>query len=145
MERTAKIILALVLVPIFALLALELRLRTVVEKVWEVPRGSENAVLRVLCVGDSITHGGKDALSYPYHLAQVMKDRGYERVVVWNMGLPGAETSEILHQLPEWLKQFRPHLVVSMIGASDSRAGRVGGADVSDFRIFRLWEAARRE
>lgn len=146
MGRRAKFALALVLVPLLALLALELRLRTAVERKWELPPGSGSAVFRVLCIGDSITHGGNGSHAYPFQLEKILKERlGTSEVVVWNMGLPGAETTEILAHLPEWLEQFQPHAVVSMMGANDHRVGRLGESEAGNLRIFRLWALAKRE
>lgn len=76
--------------------------------------------LRILAIGESTTYlGGADA--YPTQLERILGEvLGPSKVVVYNGGIPGADTNRILENLDEQLRQYRPHVVIAMMGASDN-------------------------
>ena len=81
--------------------------------------------IRVLCVGESTTAmGGKN--SYPAQLEQVLDERSPDRTFrVINGGVGGADTALLVSRLPQQLAEYRPHVVVTMVGANDPFGSRV--------------------
>lgn len=78
--------------------------------------------LRIMCIGESITSGipldSPD--SYPRILEQLLKNKyPSQKIKVINRGLIGAPTSDIVKALPDWLKNDKPHIVISMLGIGD--------------------------
>lgn len=84
----------------------------------------------VLCVGESTTAmGGED--SFPGQLQQVLDERvDGVRIAVVNAGVPGADTSVLVSQLPTRIEQYRPDVVVAMMGANDIPGGAIPTASV---------------
>ncbi len=84
----------------------------------EMSKDDENKI-RILAIGESTTDPrvvkGK---AWPQQLEQSLTDEGYP-VRVYNLGKAGTNTALILSAMPEYLHQFRPHIVVSMIGIND--------------------------
>jgi len=94
--------------------------------------GSKGDIIRVACVGDSITYGdklGKRRMtkSYPAQL-QVLLGGGYE---VRNYGVGGMimreKTKKDRKQNSYWntkkiplIKEFRPHIIIIMLGTNDA-------------------------
>ena len=79
---------------------------------------------RVLAIGDSFTNGGLVGRheDYPYLLERHLNaDAGGRegRFQVFNAGVCGASTHELLGFLPEWLERFRPHAVVILAGSAN--------------------------
>ena len=79
-----------------------------------------DGVVRVLCIGDSITNGGTridQADTYPYRLQQLMRNGG-NRVEVLNASAPGwAITNEV-----RWLQRngtYHSRVVMMVIGTTD--------------------------
>lgn len=77
----------------------------------------------VICVGDGNTYGltaGSEALAYPAALERKLRTlSGDARWVVFNAGVPGYTTHEILELLKLRLLRLRPQLVVAMSLATD--------------------------
>ena len=74
---------------------------------------------RIMCLGDSITAGGKGH-SYPRQLEDVLNERAKTmRFSVVNMAIHGSDTSMTLENLPQDLDRYRPDMVVAMMGAND--------------------------
>jgi len=74
---------------------------------------------RIMCLGDSITAGGKGH-SYPRQLEDVLNERAKTmRFSVVNMAIHGSDTSMTLENLPQDLDRYQPDMVVAMMGAND--------------------------
>jgi tetratricopeptide (TPR) repeat protein len=74
---------------------------------------------RILCLGESTTAlGGKD--SYPSQLETILNgaNTGITFSVI-NKGIPGVDTSYILAQLENNIREYKPDLVVTMMGIND--------------------------
>src|SRR5207244_7611470 len=72
-------------------------------------------VVRIVVLGDSVTygHGAVYETTYPYLLEQRLKtwrpDIAWQ---VWNLGVPGYNTSQELAYLLQVGRQYQPHLVI---------------------------------
>ena len=73
----------------------------------------------IMCIGDSNTAiGGED--SYPSLLEKALNERaGGPKFKVINRGLPAANSTIIMKDLGSWLTQYKPDMVVAMMGAND--------------------------
>lgn len=93
--------------------------------------------IRVLCVGDSITHGGAitdQAETYPYQLQKLMRASG-TRVEVLNASAPGWAFAN----QAGWLQEngiFDSQVVVLTIGTLDLFQGRAGAEMVDGHPSF---------
>src|SRR5207245_8310333 len=85
---------------------------------------------RVLCLGESTTAlGGEDA--YPRQLERILNQQaGRQLVSVVNRGVPAINTDYILAIIPALLGQYRPDVVVAMMGINDLDVP--GGAPAED-------------
>ncbi len=74
----------------------------------------------ILCVGDSNTFGAgaKNGYSYPEQLQRLF-DVEKLKYTVYNLGVPGMNSSTLLLGLPGWIELYRPKIVVLLIGAND--------------------------
>ena len=74
---------------------------------------------RIICIGDSNTALGGDE-SFPSQLDVVLNKldtkRKYE---VINKGLPAADSTEIVDNVEELINEYKPNMIVSMMGAND--------------------------
>lgn len=92
----------------------------------------------ILCVGESTTAlGGPNA--YPRQLAAVLLARGHDVTVV-NKGVPGITTDVIIANLPEWIEQYRPQVVVAMMGVNDPPDGEPDVRVPEVVRSLRLYK-----
>ncbi|MFA5088751.1 MAG: GDSL-type esterase/lipase family protein [Candidatus Omnitrophota bacterium] len=100
---------------------------------------------RVLCIGESTTIlGGEN--SYPSQLEEMLNRRGLDlKFKVINKGLVSKTSKEILLQLEENLKKYRPDVVVAMLGINDQFSERnVDGLSyhlrnfLEKLRVYRL-------
>ncbi len=85
---------------------------------------------KILCVGDSFTHGGMTARNetYPYYLEQMINDsppghhliaQTWPRYRVINAGVCAMNTREMWEYLPRWVETFRPVALVLLIGSAN--------------------------
>ncbi len=100
---------------------------------------------RIMCIGESTTMN-----AYPRFLEQVLNSRvkGVNFTVI-DKGLGGATSSVLLNQLPAELDEFRPDMVIAMIGINDGRGhplkdidqrpGRLGS--LRTYRLFTMLKA----
>jgi len=77
------------------------------------------AAYRILCLGESmVALGGQDA--FPRQLERILNDKMPEiHFKVINKGIPSTTTTQIIANLPHYLKQYDPHIVVAMMGIND--------------------------
>jgi hypothetical protein len=77
-------------------------------------------VFRILFLGESTTaEGGWD--SYPREVGRILNQRLPEKgVSIINKGVPAVNTSFILSELEDNLKEYNPHMVVVMMGVNDT-------------------------
>ncbi len=106
---------------LFALLSLELRLRTVRSLPQNsVPHSVPKQTLRVLAVGDSITKGLPQEGDYTKELSSLLNASGLcAPIEVINAGVPGIETFELAKQIDELLETYQPAAVITMVGGND--------------------------
>jgi lysophospholipase L1-like esterase len=80
------------------------------------------ASFRILCIGDSNTYGTgvERSEAYPAQLERLLNERsGAARVEVTNLGVPGSNSSQVLHRLPRYVEIDEPDLVIVLIGVND--------------------------
>lgn len=76
----------------------------------------------ILCMGDSHTAGlgapaGKD---YPHQLQELLEvSDPNKKFVVINRGTPGFNTAKVLHNLPVYLEQFQPQILLLLVGMNN--------------------------
>lgn len=77
--------------------------------------------LNILCIGDSHTFGAgaRPGFSYPEQL-QRMIDKENMKYKVYNLGVPGTNSSTVLLNIPKWIKMYKPKVVILMIGCNDN-------------------------
>lgn len=81
-------------------------------------RGEKNSYT-IVCLGDSMTSLG-EAPPYPQQLEEMLaKKFPHVNFSVVNLGIPGTNSGILLANLDRYLEEYRPDLVVSMIGNSD--------------------------
>jgi len=74
---------------------------------------------RIVCLGDSMTAWG-GSYSYPAQLQEILNKRGGgKRFSVINKGTPGASSTRVVGELPEVLAEFKPNIIVVMMGIND--------------------------
>ena len=71
---------------------------------------------RIVCFGDSITHGGSYHMFLQEYLAET--DPDHPRMVI-NRGISGNTVPKLLKRVDTMLKEDRPNLVIIMIGTND--------------------------
>lgn len=74
---------------------------------------------RIMCLGESMTYDSGDG-SYPQHLEKILNHSGSPfRFTIINQAIPGGDSGAIARNLPRWLEEYRPHMVVVMMGLND--------------------------
>lgn len=76
----------------------------------------------ILCIGDSFTWGGRVTRyeAYPAYLSQIITSRNPDKkFLVINKGKCEYNSSQVLRSLPGWLKAYRPHMVILLVGSSN--------------------------
>lgn len=84
----------------------------------EIDRSS----FRILAIGESTTDdfwAGKPPGPWPRQLETMLKAKG-QKVQVFNEGHAGYKTQLLLSKIDHWIEQYRPHVVISMMGVNDS-------------------------
>ncbi|MFG0317964.1 MAG: SGNH/GDSL hydrolase family protein, partial [Planctomycetota bacterium JB042] len=130
MKRALARLGLLLLGVLFALVLLEGALRLLSLFVGDL-RGGARGRTTVLCVGDSHTYGlhvlPSDA--YPSRL-QGLLDPAAREVGVLNYGVPGRSSGALARELPRYLRETRPDVVLVKVGFNDS--WNHDGADGTD-------------
>jgi len=100
---------------------LEIRLRTSsVTDFKNINAVGEDDTIRILALGDSITRGVKGGGDYTIALEKLLNQAGLcKKVKVSNFGMPGAETFDLVRQIDGFLRDQKPHVVITMIGGGD--------------------------
>lgn len=101
----------------------------------------------ILCLGESTTAiGGED--SYPKQLEKILNERNPgKKVAVVNKGIIGTNTTAIIAQLPEYLAEYNPDMVITMMGINEGPgAAGTGGVALhssegffKNLRVFKLF------
>jgi lysophospholipase L1-like esterase len=98
----------------------------------------------VLCLGESTTapSWGVDH-SWPLQLGRILNEgRGEGSFLVVNKGIPATNSGAVAAALPGWLEQYKPDVVVAMLGANDPRwfglAENDGSADLSRLKVAKV-------
>jgi hypothetical protein len=106
--------------------------------------------LKILCVGESTTESGgwDNQTGWPKKLERLLRERLKRSVVVYNRGMVGAHSTQILNNLPTWLSELKPTLVITMIGINDDVNVLVyrrshEGAVTKGLEKFRLYRFVR--
>lgn len=99
---------------------------------------------RILCLGDSYTYGlgVERSESWPAQLERDLEALGGpRRFEVINLGIPAANSAQVLAGLPEHLARYRPDLLIVLIGGNDgvNSAGSDVGAGESSRLRQALW------
>lgn len=102
-----------------------------------MPASRTAASVRVACIGDSNTYGLWLAReeAWPARLEALWNAQpGAKPFEVVNLGVPGANTSHVLRDLPRMLEATQPQLVLSMLGVNDywTRPAPLAEADPAD-------------
>jgi tetratricopeptide (TPR) repeat protein len=108
---------------------------------------SDQPQCRVLCLGESTTAG-----QYPKFLEEALNQDPMEReFTVIDKGVPGTNSVRILAELEENLRQYKPDILVVMMGINDLHYGwsempydanpettRIGTSFLEHLRVYRL-------
>lgn len=90
----------------------------------EPAKSVQNAEVSVICIGDSSTYGleasDPDKYSYPAQLQALLDEKVDDRKFnVLNLGVPGMNSSQVLHRFRENLLKYKPDIAIVMIGIND--------------------------
>jgi len=78
----------------------------------------ESTDYRILCIGDSMTAVGGEN-SYPNQLSRILNTNQHQKhFLVINKGTPGSIPRSVLPDIKNYLDQYAPQLVITMIGAN---------------------------
>ncbi len=93
----------------------------------------QKGTYRILCLGESTTQG-----QYPHLLEQVLNRRNIGvRFSVIDKGRAGANTLFILNQVESYLAEYRPDMVVTMMGINEKNVRYYRDIPESDTWLFR--------
>ncbi len=84
----------------------------------------KNANNTILCIGDSSTYGfgasNTHKFSYPAQLQALLDEKvRNSKFDVINIGVPGMNSSQVLHRFKDNLLEYKPDIVIMMIGLND--------------------------
>lgn len=93
--------------------------------------------VRILCIGESTTAlGGVN--SYPAFLERILNEKASAAFFkVINRGMVSKNSRDIYEQLLRDIRQYRPHIVVGMIGVNDTKETLSVGARAGVAEFFR--------
>lgn len=149
-RRLARRAAALAFGCVLAVALLELGLRIASPLLSGLRGGGAGAKSTILCVGDSHTFGLHvlPNFSYPAQLQQRL-DPTAASIGVVNYGVPGRNSGALLAQIPAYLEQLHPAVVLVLVGFNDSWNFDAASADVgatpwwTSLRVVRLWRLIR--
>ena len=108
--------------------------------------GKDKSEYVILCLGESTTAvGGRD--SYPRQLERILNQRNPgKKVAVINKGIIGTNTTAIVSRLEEYLNQYRPDMVIAMMGINEGLGkADTGGVNLAadsfpgSLRVYKLF------
>lgn len=75
----------------------------------------------ILCVGDSFTEsfGATEGNDYPAQLERIINKHALQKYTVLNFGRSGKNTSQIAMEVPLYIRNYRPSLVVLLAGSAN--------------------------
>ena len=110
----------------FLLLILEMTLRIVgyvhnAKNIEKQYKRLINAKDLIICVGDSFTEsfGSSDGNDYPSQLERIINQHSTRHFDVLNFGRSGKNTAQILMEVPLYIKNYKPRLIVLMAGSAN--------------------------
>lgn len=126
-KSITKKIFFLLSVALFFLILVEINLQIMMpiydSKRLHNKQAGDKKIFRIYCFGDSFTFGDgaspKD--SYPRQLERILDARSGMDYEVYNLGVPGANSSQVLKYVHKILSRFRsPDLIIIRVGVNDS-------------------------
>jgi len=98
--------------------------------------------IRILCLGESTTAGFEN--SYPRQMEVMLNNAtSTKKYLVINKGIPGITTDEIIEKLQQNLAQYKPDIVIVMMGINDGAFYTRDNSPLlhalSSFRTFKLF------
>jgi lysophospholipase L1-like esterase len=116
----------LVLGLFFAFFLLEVSLRFIgyihnkrnIEKQYNKTVNTNNLII---CIGDSFTesYGSSEGNDYPSQLERLINQKSEKKYTVLNFGRSGKNTAQIALEVPGYIKNYRPRLIVLMAGSAN--------------------------
>ena len=125
-KSITKKIFFLLSVALFFLILVEINLQIMMpiydSKRLHNKQAGDKKIFRIYCFGDSFTFGDgaspKD--SYPRQLERILDARSGMDYEVYNLGVPGANSSQVLKYVHKILSRFRsPDLIIIRVGVND--------------------------
>jgi tetratricopeptide (TPR) repeat protein len=86
---------------------------------------------RILAIGESTTFGG--GYSWTAQLENILNERSTQKFRVYNVARAGTNTAFILERLPQYLEQYKPDMVITMMGVNDDELWFAYGRPNEDF------------
>lgn len=145
-----KIAARVLLVVLLALATLEVLLRTTgfIISAGQLNRvGNDgNCDRRVLCAGDSFVYG-VGGEPFPAQLEKILNEKQSRlKFKVYNVGIPGNGTQQVLRGLPAQLRQYSPHYLILLAGTNNKGLyftlpdrNAVASA-LAHLKVWRLWQ-----
>ena len=104
--------------------------------------------IRILAVGESTTSdlfAETKQGAWPRQLEALLNKKG-KKFRVYNVGRPSITTADILLELPDFLKQYKPHIVISMMGINDPEELSLKPVDsfFSTLKVIKLFKWAQK-
>jgi len=107
------------------------------------PDSARAGAIRILCVGDSHTHGAGAAVleSYPRRLEGILAQRYPQlRFEAENIGIPGANSAYVANRLERQIVERRPDLVIVWVGINNTW----NPTETEDWAVGGAWSRLRR-
>ena len=95
---------------------------------------NEHDYIRILCLGDSFCFGlgAPFGSGFPEQLQKLL-DKNYKgKFVVYNKGIPGRTSSQVLRNLEKNIKEYKPALIALIVGVDDA-----GHLEDSNYCLFK--------
>jgi len=92
---------------------------SITKHVFDIPK--DNATI-IFCLGDSFTYGVGAGFnhSYPAQLESILNSQPIDRKFrVYNLGIPGYDSDQVLLKLKESLDNLTPDYVIILVGTND--------------------------